>query len=604
MIRTTTITLAALLLTAAAESQVTPACEWGNLIDGKTSAGDQNISISLNTAGELYTLSAVGSTEQNPAIYYAGEKIFDGYPYNTGSSHNNNLLLLKTGQDGCRIWDIHSESGDISGSDGSVTTCSDGGCIVAVKLRHSDGATDSKPIIVDALGNRHELDWTCTRRYYRPLVMKVSLDGKIEWTCMPDVSTAPAPKATGNSADFTADAISIGKGAVDKNGCYYMPLNFRNPITFDNAGGSRTSFSPVNVKEWTGDAQTACGDFLTIKLDNNGKMSKAFLLEGEAVASYAQRVADTGDGIIIYGYVKGSGSQLKAGSFSLMPSEAISPVLVKADHNLNVAWAKCLKGATVNGKQGLQNVNISLADGNIWLCGQFNLKISDGDNELTSSQGNIREGFLLKLRLSDGQWLAARNSRQDEFSPSIAKTGLTGYMGVLANPSTPSKVWAYGYVMNGNVGVVLREYDSETLSANLDHAWSLVTKGGAPTATGVAYDALRGTCFITARGNSAFQPMEGSISAAPEKWGVYLAKFKLPGDMATSVELAGEDYGNLNVSAVQGGLWVNASASAFTVRVYDIAGRLAALRSVKETRELIPLCPGVYIVEGKKYMVR
>lgn len=158
--------------------------------------------------------------------------------------------------------------------------------------------------------------------------------------------------------------------------------------------------------------------------------------------------------------------------------------------------------------------------------------------------------------------------------------------------------------MNGNVGVVLREYDSETLSANLEHAWSLVTKGGAPTATGVAYDALRGTCFITARGNRAFQPMEGSISAAPEKWGVYLAKFKLPGDMATSVELAGEDHGNLNVSAVQGGLWVNASASAFTVRVYDIAGRLAALRSVKETRELIPLCPGVYIVEGKKYMVR
>lgn len=218
MIRTTTITLAALLLTAAVESQVTPTCEWGNLIDGKTSAGDQNISISLNTAGELYTLSAVGSTEQNPAIYYAGEKIFDGYPYNTVSSHNN-LLLLKTGQDGCRIWDIHSESGDISGERWLGNDMFRwGGCIVAVKLRHSDGATDSKPIIVDALGNRHELDWTCTRRYYRPLVMKVSLDGKIEWTWMPDVSTAPAPKATGNSADFTADAISIGKGAVDKNG--------------------------------------------------------------------------------------------------------------------------------------------------------------------------------------------------------------------------------------------------------------------------------------------------------------------------------------------------------------------------------------------------
>lgn len=586
-----------------AEAQTVPTFRWGNLFDGKTSAGDQAINIVMNSEGNLYSLYAGGSTEGNPGISYAGEPLFNGYPYNTGSSHNNNLALLKLSPEGKKIWCVYSRVGEIQNSNGCVSATSDGGCVVMVKMRHSDGAVDKKPVIVDGAGNSHEINWTCTRRYYRPLIMKLNADGELQWYRLPEVSTEPAPAASGNNTEFTSEGFSLGNGTVDETGNIYIPFNIRRKITFAGSGEA-VSFDAVNVSGWTGDSQVSCGDFLVVKLDANGNLLKALPLGGSASVASAQRVVMADNNILIYGYAVGNGYKLSAGSHSLTPSEALSPIFILADKELNISWAKCFPGEKIDGRQGLQNVNLTVSNGSIWTCGQFNLKISDGSHTLASTQGNIREGFILKLRLSDGEWLGSRTSRDDEFTPAVAKTGLTGYMNVLCLPSDNSRILVYGYVMNANVGVILREYDSETLKANLDHAWSLVTKGGVPTAVDAAYDAEKGACYITARGNNAFQPIGDELSDTPEKWGIYTARFDLPEDLATIIRTLGSNDNRLTITPVQGGLCISGSDPGTILHIYDISGKIAAVSEVSDVTMFTPLTPGLYIVNGRKYAVR
>lgn len=540
-----TFCAAVLALTAAAGTTPGLQSAWANIIDGPTAAGDQATDVAIGKKGGVYWLGNYGSNDADGLdISYAGEVIFSGAAY-SGTSNNGNLTLIKTDADGNRQWVVYSNSGDFANNSGGVVPTADGGAVVVAKVRHTDGYTDRNIALVDATGAKTEAQWTCERRYYRMMIFKVTAEGAISWLRMADASTEPREGATGHYVDFWADTFNLNKVAGDDSDNIYIALNYRTPFTFAKADGTVTlTPTGTGLQTWNGDSQNTVGDFLLLGLDADGYYRNSLTLEGTSTATYCQDIEFDNGKLYVLGYAKSDGTPLKAGDISMATTSdgVFNPIIMSTDTSLKPLWAKCLKGEAVGGKQGYQNCGITAVGGTLWLCGQYNLKITDpgeAAKTVASSQGSVREGFIIKFDAADGTWLAARNSRDDDWNEPVAqaKTGLTGYFKVLQNPTHTNYIYVYGYVMNANVGVFLRRYDATTLEGDLAEGQNnIVTKGGVPSSQVIAYDEKDGSAYLTARGNQAFGLYDGSTTAAPVKWGILAAKVELPADMTTGIE--------------------------------------------------------------------
>lgn len=579
------ILFAALLaaLGISARSAQSPAAVWGNLIDGDTTAGDQATSIAVDKTGNVYWFGVYGSTESGPEVHYAGEFIYSGALYNEGASQNNNYTLIKTDKDGNKLWYVYTDSGDFAVNSGFCSTTSDGGVVTVSKVRHTPGMTDRNILFHNADGTPFEIDWRCDRNYYRMAVTKISAEGVVEWNRMIDFSTEPGPAAGGNYATFWPDVFNVSGGAIDEADNIYIALNYRNPMTVACADGDTAVFTPANNKSWNGDSQVVCGDFMLLSLDSNGYYRNSLELEGSCAASYCQKLEWANGRLFCQGYIVGEDDiVMKAGDFTLVPSSVMSPLVMAVDSGLTPIWAKCFKAEKVGGKNALQNVGISPVGDALYICGQYNLKFTDpenADNFLTATQGNIREGFVLKLDAANGNWLAARNSRDDDWNnPSaVAKTGLTGYYKVIPSPATTSLVYVFGYVMNAQVGIFLREYDSDTLEAILTEGqYNIVTGGGVPSCQDAVLDPNSGALYINARGNQSFTLLDGTKTAAPVKWGVLAARYDLGEPTLTVLENLYDEDANATVEyfTLQGIRVENPSAGIYIRRQGDKATKV------------------------------
>lgn len=531
--------ISAFLCTALAN---TISVEWGKLIDGTTSAGDQAIDIAVDTSGNAYWLAATGTKTDALTVNFGGEALFEGAIYD-GTSQNNNYTLIKTDSDGNKLWVVYSNSGDIENNAGGCALTSDGGVITAIKIRHTDGAQDKDINFVDASGDEISINWEEANgdaRVYKLVVLKVSTDGKIDWTRIIDLDTTPGPNVSDKYAHGLANCFNLGNIAVDNKDNIYLALNYRNTISIGRSNGTVISLKPNNIDNWNGDPQSTCGDFMLLSLDKDGYYRNALTLEGSAKVAYCQHVAVDNDHIYAQGYITGNGTTLTVDGKTLAPSDIISPLVLATDSDLKVQWAKCFSAEQVQNKNAFQNVCINPVGSTLWVTGMYNLKFTDPDDNskfLAATQGNIREGFILKLDATTGQWLAARDSRDDDWNkPSAtAKTGLTGYMGVLQNIDNPDKIFVFGYVMNAQTGVFLREYDATTLVANLEDGQNnVITGGGVPSCQNVVYSGKNCAAYMTARGNNVFNLLGGASTEKPAGWGVLAAKVKLPESMKTS----------------------------------------------------------------------
>lgn len=537
------LTLCTMMLTLGlrAETPGIPVASWGHLVDGGTAAGDQATDIALDGSGDVYWFGTYGTTAASPVINYAGQPLYEGALYDAGNSQNNNFTLLKTNSRGEKLWCVYSNSGDFANNNGFCAATPDGGVVTVSKVRHTDGMLDRPITLMQPDGSAYEYEWSVDRRHYYMMVTKFAVDGTLQWNRVITFSTEPGPAASGNYADFWAEVFTPGTGAVDSEGNIYIPLNYRNPMTVGKADGGSVTLTPANTATWTGDTQATAGDFLVLGLDSEGYYRDNLQLTGTCAASYCQKLVCQSDRIYAQGYIVGSGDNvLKAGDATLAPSTIMSPVLLCMDTDFNVVWGKCYKGEQVAGKNALQNCGITVVGDALYMCGQYNLKFSDPDDPakfVAATQGAIREGFLLKVDAATGEWLAARDSRDDDWdNPSaIAKTGLTGYLKPIFNPATPQTVFVYGYVMNAAVGVFLRGYDVETLVGDLDQQYNIVTGGGVPSAVCATFDDDSASLYINARGNKAFTLLEGETTAAPSGWGILAARFDLP-SKSTDIE--------------------------------------------------------------------
>lgn len=524
-------------LTATAQTS-TPIYQWGNVADGATAAGDNCIANAATSDGGCVWLGSYATAAGATDIHYGSSLLFSTENTPASALSAANLTLMKTDGNGEMVWQIHTLGADCGSANGGVAVTSDGGCVFAGTIRHAD--VEAMPVIrvIDDKGVEYSLDWSPTQRSYSIVAGKVDAAGAIEWLRLYHPSTQPGVAAAGNTADFWSNCINLGNVAVDAENNIYMVMNLRNPLAVPVAAGDSMTISVQNNTEWTGDSQKAAGDFVLLSLNPQGYYRNHLNIKGECQVAYGQRVTVSDRSVYAQGYITGNGHQLTAGDIVLSPSEVISPTLLCADTDLNVKWAKCYPGATVGGKYGFQYTNLNVVGNTLWMNGMFNLSFGDGDHSISSIQGAVREGFILKLDSRDGSWLGACTSRSGNFDqPSaVANTGLTGYIDIIQPKADDNRIYVYGYVMNATVGVFLREYDSNTLTPNLtDGQWNIITGGGVPTAMCASYDASTGAVFAASRGNKAFVPLGGTATVAPSAWAVYMSRFNLPSDISTAI---------------------------------------------------------------------
>ncbi|MDE7437236.1 MAG: hypothetical protein K2M93_02005 [Muribaculaceae bacterium] len=593
---------------AYAQSLTEPKAAWANLLIGKPGQ-DQATDIKTDGDNQIYWMLTDGSTTDDRDVTYAGEKLYDGSVYD-GTSSNKNLTILKTDGDGTKQWCVYSAWGDFAPSEGGLAVKSNGDLIFVGSVRHTDGYFDKPITIVDAKGTSTELDWTLPadgRRWDRLVVGSISSTGELQWVKTYNVDNSPVPGATGNRADFTADAINVYGAAIDNDDNIYICGNFRADMTFPKSDGSSVVLHPKNVSEWNGDPQGVAGSFYLVKLDGQGYYLNN-LEEGgaEISASYIQNLEWVNGKLYAYGYMKGKdNATVTISGFDLIPSAYVSPIVGCLNSELKADWFKCFPGDAVAGKNAVQNVGMTVADGTIWLAGQYNGKISDSQDAekfVASTQGNIREGFIIKLDQQTGAWLKSANSKTD-----FTQSYLTGYFKVIVPASDVNNVYVFGYAMNATVGVFLRCYDKESLVGQPDNSWNIVTKGGVPTAQNIAYTPKNGAVYVTVRGNQAFQPMGGELTENPGGYTNLLARFNLPEAFTTDVREIGEmNTSALTIELVNGGIMANNnSATSEMVTVYDLTGRKVAEKRVEAySQEVISLASGLYIANGSKILIR
>lgn len=458
-----TIIAALAAITASAQSENINT-SWANLFEACPPTMGCDMAL---TSDAIYYVMLSGTTQgagesgfpkefSDPtlSIYYGGNKICTGAPYE-GASYNNNINVVKTDRDGNFEWVIYSTSGEFA--DGRVTTAADGGIYVATKVRHTDNMRTSNIIITDATGTTTTLDWHLESeedsRYYRGLLMKIDAGGTLQWLRTIDVSTAAQPGATGNYAQGTHDAISIDDIIADDSGNCYVAGQYRNPMSLYRADGTTLALTPHNTDGWNGDTQETRGDMFVAKFDANGYIIDTFTTQGHCGAESMTRIAWNGDDIVFSSFVKGnsSGDFVAVGNDShSTPVGHQSILLACLNKQLQPQWSKFYQGSLTNKNKSsvMQWNDLQVLSGSIVLNGMGNFTLDDGMGGTLATQNASREGFVIKFSAATGDWLAGTTSMAafPTISPrgtEVPNSAINGWLGCFE--AHDGNLYVYGY---------------------------------------------------------------------------------------------------------------------------------------------------------------
>lgn len=512
----------------AVSAPTAPSFIWGNLLTGRPGQ-DQCLGIAVDGNNSVYFMATDGSVDGDRDVTYAGELLYEGAVY-SGTSANKNLTVLKTDSLGKKQWVIYSDSGDFISNEGGLAVGPSGNPVIFSAVRHTDGKAESGIHLVDAGGKKTDISWEpLTKRNIRLFLATASPAGEILWARTFECSTSPAPAATGSNVDFTSNAVNASDCAIDDDGNIYICGRYRNPLTFTRKDGTVVTLVPKNTVGWNGDSQKACGDLFLVKLDPEGNYMGHLAETGKPVdITYAWDIECYGTSVYLAGYSKADeDTEFSLGGITVKANAYASPIVAKLKGDLTPEWIVSLPGGPVTGKNTLQSLGISVSEKYVWLAGMYNGRVSDpkdSDRYVESTQGTLREGFIIKLDATRGTWLGGADSRS-EFNQNY----LTGYLRIVTEEQTNTDdILVYGYAMNAGIGAFVHSYDSTTLKGNPDRSWNLVSQGGVPTAQDLIYVPELATAYVTVRGNKAFQPFEGPLSEAVTGYTNYLARFDLP----------------------------------------------------------------------------
>lgn len=572
-------------MAAMAQAATQPVALWGKVVSAPQKTG-MGYDLAVASDGSLYSLTSAGTMTDTEEIKFGDEVIGHGTT-NSTTSGNNNLVLIKTDGNGNRLWSAYSTIGDIYSGCGWLAATSDGGVMMVVKFRHSNGRSE-KPAFVDGTGKTTELDWApnASGRFYRMVMVRFSKDGAIEWTRMADVDTTPQAKASTYSK-LTPDGFDVYTAKIDGNQNLYVGGRFRMPISFQKADGSKVTLTPCNTKGWSGDPQTQNGDLFIAKFDANGNYLKSLVSTDSASYTAIKNVRIANDRLYFEGYfqgrtMNGAINPVKLGGIDLGLKNANTALLVGvADLDLNVLNAKTF-ASEVSGSV-YQTTALDVINDNIYLTGKTKCKLDLASGTMDAS-ANTRDGYLIKL-----------NSELEPQGSVLNGINQSGFMGVVADRNDNDNIYVLGHKLMG--ALFMKKYDRNTL-AYKDVEWDLTNNASAIFPMVASNDTL----YALSRVRGTVKLIGDEISLSSSAFNALVAAFKLPVHTATAIE-AVADGNAINVTATRGAISITTATPA-TVNVYNITGAMVASVKAAEGTTTVELPAGLYIAAGKKLIVR
>ena len=567
-----TTTLAAMLLgaTAAMAAPTAPTAEWANFVKGPISAGSMTRSIKATEDGSaIYWMGSAATHSEGDAATYADETIFAS-PVNVQRNSNNNLIIMRLDAQGKKVWSLYSSYGDAVSNTGGLDILPDGTIVFVAVMRHDESAALlAHPLtIVDGTGAATDVYPAVEKYRSVGIVGHLSTDGKLLGYGVIDVD---AMDVTVDGSTKTVHAgLFVDDLAVAPDGNIFVCGNYRATMHLKDQTGNTVTFTPKYINGWDADAQKAAGDMYLFKLTPEGQLLGSLEAQGTGITNgHINNVVYDRGILYLYGkYDVVSGEDFTAtlagaalcntGVVNLYVA-AVDATTFASEWHTNIIGEKDSNNACI-----MQNSGINVGNGNVWFCGQYNGKFyPQGNEELgVSSSARMREGMLVKFDATTGKWIKGVSSPAS-FS-AAAYTGLTAYQDALVNTTTPDKVYVFGYTMKNTIGVFLRPYNANTLEADAEESWSLVTgvKGtgfnfAMPISFNIAYAPKAGLAFTDARGKGGMCAAGLETANSGSSFAIQIAKFQLPEQLLDGVSDIAVDNDN----------------AAAPVEYYDLQGR-------------------------------
>lgn len=554
---------------------------WARTIDSSNSESPNSIIESAD--GGLLTFCTFGSRTDGSPVYYNGTQVGTGCA-TTANTDNYNALVMKLDSDGELLWNVYSNSGDLTVNSSNIAATGDGGAVLALKMRYANGYPEKYPKFTDADGSEWTLEnWNTGYRVQYIVVLKIDNSGNILWVRKIEVDTKPEELAS-YYTEGTPDGVDPYAIAVDSEQNIYIAGRYRKTLIFTNASNGIVTLTPHNVVEWDGDSQDTNGDLFLVKLDSEG--------------NYVDHITSTGivarDQIVdmLYDngklYFAGNINSNDGTTVVSIDGKNITPTpyddIVIGCVNVSgftTEWISTIQAFPAsNGKHTTLIKNLQIIDNELYVMGHDigGFGANGSSQAAIASTGTLQEGFIIKYSTADGSWLGG----------AVNGKSIGGYYGAFKNGNT---LYAFGYTLGS---IFLDEYDESSWERTREI--ELITGGGMCTAWSCLSQGNNLYTFTRSNsGTSTFYNSE--ITTETQGWGNVLASWNVQG-LTSAIQTVTTD-GAARIYGEDGGVKIICDKT-LDVTICNMAGQIVYNGKIDAGHNFISLPQGVYLVNDKK----
>ena len=479
----------------------------------------------VDDAGYVYTLASMGSDADTTGDVVAtqghllGEDM-TGAPY-SGTSYNNNIMLVKHDFNGNALWKIYSKNGDVDVSSSDYTPTADGGAFLALKARHTSANFYGNDILLQLVGN-NGTETTISFSFpdaeyhnvYQPVFVKVDADGNISSAVRATVDWNPVDNPASSYTWGISDGFSLYGAAQDANGNFFVTGNLRRTMHI-----GENEILAHNVADWDGGSGFA-GSAFVLKLNSDLTYNSHIVTGGSSVGETAKQMKYKDGKLYVAGYLKGSNAVVSLGDSQVTPDDKYSFWTARVNaSDLSVDYLSLVQGAQVNNKNFMQLNALEIAPDNssFFVAGgiQGGFKIGQ---DTVSAQGTMYAGFVFRCNSATG--VADKGFVKQT-------SGISNSFGIAVNADS---VFVYGY----NWATTPKSLYFDSFNRNLETSTShiLGESTGSITANSCAVkgDSLLIAARVQANKALNFAFAETATSyTSTYSWQGVVAKYTFPG---------------------------------------------------------------------------
>lgn len=554
---------------------------WARTIDSSNSESPNSIIESAD--GGLLTFCTFGSRTDGSPVYYNGTQVGTGCA-TTANTDNYNALVMKLDSDGELLWNVYSNSGDLTVNSSNIAATGDGGAVLALKMRYANGYPEKYPKFTDADGSEWTLEnWNTGYRVQYIVVLKIDNSGNIVWVRKIEVDTKPEELAS-YYTEGTPDGVDPYAIAVDSEQNIYIAGRYRKTLIFTNASNGIVTLTPHNVVEWDGDSQDTNGDLFLVKLDSEGNYVDHITSTGiVAREQIVDMLYDNGKLYFAGNINSNDGTTVVSIDGKNITPTQYDDIVIGCINaaGFTTEWVSTIQAFPAsNGKHTTLIKNLQIIDNELYVMGHVigGFGANCSSQAAIASTGTLQEGFIIKYSTADGSWLGG----------AVNGKSIGGYYGAFKNGNT---LYAFGYTLGS---IFLDEYDESSWERTREI--ELITGGGMCTAWSCLSQG--DNLYTFTRSNSGTSTFYNSdITTETQGWGNVLASWNVQ-DLTSAIQTVTTD-GTARIYGEDGGVKIICDKT-LDVTICNMAGQIVYNGKIDAGHNFISLPQGIYLVNDKK----